>query len=1829
LLQTYPTATLVADGALLAQLDALTNSNDRDAKLRAAQMLAPRLETRGDWSAALRCLRLELELHGPAAGPDASVDMLLHIGEVEERHRDDRAAAFTAYDRALGLMPAHVAARDAVRRVKLADGDVPGLLTSLERALGALAGSGDLTVQCDMGREIAELAENTADGPRAIVAHRRLLEIDGANPAVALPAQLALVRLHERAEQWQLAVTALHGAAQWEEKSSRRRGYLERAAELEEHKLTQLPVATATWRDVVQEANADNDNAARDAGLVALDRLLTAQALWPQLIEVLTEQCSHAGVAGDVAHVIALRLRMAELHETLHEPEQAISNYLEVLDHEPTHAASLRALERLYRSSGRFADLLEVLEQQETAGIVEPVAIQATMAHLLGTELARPPDALERWGNVLRLDPTHVAARTAVHAALDDVDLRTMAFGMLVPLYERTGDDQALAALYQRSVDWSSDATHKIAALTHVVRLHERTGDVRAAFVAQTQLLRNAAAQPQLRAAVADTERLADRIDAHGDLIDAYCATLPDVLDADVARQLHLDVADLSRALRKDMPTAITHYQLVLDANPDDRRALAALESIYRDQNDVERLSETLLRQANLPGADDDERIGALAEAAELLSKNKRLDDAIATWDQVLEIAPQHRPAFDALEQLYGEQERWHDVIELLERRLGYTTQVAEAVALRVHMAEVCEHKIHDLAAAVDNYGAALTNDPNSVPAAAALRRLLDNPDARMDAAEALEPIYVSLHRWADLVPVYKARLDAAHEPEQRVRALSLLARLQEEQLEDFDQASLWYGRLFLESPDDEGVRDQLHRLASVTGNWQHVVAAYEEYLRDTRDETELVRDIAVALGVVYDRRNNDVVKALPSYRRALLIEPAPEVQPSSAQLVDRLEEIYTERKEYAQLVEVYDQVVSSGDSARRRSALAKRAVIFETELGSADKAIESWRELLADIPDAPATPTAARIGAPATPGATDPEWLQAATELERLYRSRGQLFEVVELLESRLVRAESPAATAELRLALAQLQLDRKDLTAAIDQYEQVLIERTGWERAVAKLEQLVVESEVRERVIELLEPIYRRENWWQKLVVILDAKRAFLFDDELKIRTLHEIADLHYRRGGDHQLARAALADAWRIDVGSTASFAKLLDAARIDDAWPEVLAVVKAGIPSSDDALVRSELWQQLANVQDRELQDVPGSAESWRKSIAEQPDHPVALSALDRLLALQQKYDELVPVVLRRAELSEDVGVRAVLLHRAGAYCEENLHQPEQAIAAYREAVTVDPTDTTALDALQRLYLVTEQWRDVVETVERKLELDADVDARQQLHALAATTYEGKLGDVHRGIAHWQALLDIDARHAQALSELDRCYGNQKMWPELVDIVDQRALLASTSVERAELAYRAARIVADEQHDTDAAIARYGGVLQLLPSHAAAKAALFALLADDDFAGAAATLLERFCRTEQDVPGLITVLERRTELASRGGDGDLGERRQLWAQLAETHEVLANDVPNAFAVWSRALQASPEDLELVGPLRRLAASHNMWPQFATLLQSLLTRSLDGDVEHAYAMEYGSVQEDRLRDLPAAEEAFERASRCGDAAPALAALERVLARAGRSEQLAVVLARQADAASSDVVRAEYLFRRGDLLESVLNQTGPAVAAFSEALLAEPGHRGARNAMHRLLQGPVAQRAQIVEVLLPLWENEGDFTKLCEVLDAKRTVVDAAEQRDILQRLIELREQELQDSGGALDAALLLHEIAPGDEHALHEVERLAERTGSWRNVAEALAVHSGALRQQPRSDASDIVRLQSALGRIYAERLAQPERAIESYEHAFAADPHGLAV
>src|SRR5439155_14673488 len=136
------------------------------------------------------------------------------------------------------------------------------------------------------------------------------------------------------------------------------------------------------------------------------------------------------------------------------------------------------------------------------------------------------------------------------------------------------------------------------------------------------------------------------------------------------------------------------------------------------------------------------------------------------------------------------------------------------------------------------------------------------------------------------------------------------------------------------------------------------------------------------------------------------------------------------------------------------------------------------------------------------------------------------------------------------------------------------------------------------------------------QKLVVVLDAKLEYVHDPADQVITLHEIAELHEERGGAIDLALAALARAWRIDVADDAALTKLLSLAGKLEAWDEAARTVEDGATGAPNGELSAGLWARAAEIHEQQRNDLSRAIVAWRKVDEVRPDDLVALAGLHR-------------------------------------------------------------------------------------------------------------------------------------------------------------------------------------------------------------------------------------------------------------------------------------------------------------------------------------------------------------------------------------------------------------------------------------------------------------------------------------------------------------------------------------------------------------------------------------------------------------------------------------
>ena len=108
-------------------------------------------------------------------------------------------------------------------------------------------------------------------------------------------------------------------------------------------------------------------------------------------------------------------------------------------------------------------------------------------------------------------------------------------------------------------------------------------------------------------------------------------------------------------------------------------------------------------------------------------------------------------------------------------------------------------------------------------------------------------------------------------------------------------------------------------------------------------------------------------------------------------------------------------------------------------------------------------------------------------------------------------------------------------------------------------------------------------------------------------------------------------------------------------------------------------------------------------------------PAALQALERLYDEMEAHQELADILLRRAAIEPDAQSRRTLLARAGLLFENSLEEADRAVDVWREVLALFDDDSDAMDALERLFLSLERWRDLIDILYRRADLALDGQA----------------------------------------------------------------------------------------------------------------------------------------------------------------------------------------------------------------------------------------------------------------------------------------------------------------------------------------------------------------------------------------------------------------------------------------------------------------------------------------------------------------------------------
>jgi golgin subfamily B member 1 len=477
-------------------------------------------------------------------------------------------------------------------------------------------------------------------------------------------------------------------------------------------------------------------------------------------------------------------------------------------------------------------------------------------------------------------------------------------------------------------------------------------------------------------------------------------------------------------------------------------------------------------------------------------------------------------------------------------------------------------------------------------------------------------------------------------------------------------------------------------------------------------------------------------------------------------------------------------------------------------------------------------------------------------------------------------------------------------------------------------------------------------------------------------------------------------------------------------------------------------RRPRMQRLADLLDMGAGDKRGALTIALQALSETPTDEWAITTSRRLAVESGNWPELVEAYEAVVPRVRDQSAALALLSTLAAAYEGELANPEAAIARNQKILEISDKDPGAVAALERLYIATGRFPDLLAVYDKKLSLAKAKAEELEIRFKLASLYEEEIKQPDKAIELYAAILKQDPEQFAALAALDRLYQQLGRWQELSETIVKEIDLSTDMAAVAELKFRRGAVLEQYLNDGAGAVASYREALQIDTAHVGARTALQAYLsnADSDLQRAAVKVLEPIYQANNDIARLVEV--QRIKLAH---EKKTDKRVDLLLRIGQLEGQLGN-TDQAWEAYTRAVAESPASSPAREALENLANILDNWQPLITLYEKALSAKgkerLAPDLERELLLVVAVAYDEKLGQSDRAVEYFRRAQSIQpEDASALVALERLYTRTERWSDLVDTLLKKAQLVTDDAEREEIRVRTARVWEEMLGNAEQAI--------------------------------------------------------------------------------------------------------------------------------------------------------------------------------------
>ncbi|KPK53376.1 MAG: hypothetical protein AMJ63_06630 [Myxococcales bacterium SG8_38_1] len=1621
--------------------------------------------------------------------------------------------------------------------------------------------------------------------------------------------------------------------------------------------------AIALWKDILREAPETTD------ALDTLENLAEREKDWETLAAVLQTRAEAA--SSDAAQIDLFQRMGVIFMERLERPLDAIAVWEGVLTLDPNATrvrrllkdayvaqSNWQALEALYAGVEDWAGLAEALSQaSETAeDTASTVQLSLRAAELYIDPLGDSGRAARCYERAHAVDPTNVDAAAG-----------------LVPVYQRDHKWSDYVRMLEIVVSGSpkdQDLDTRIARVSSLRSVYlNRLRDPEASlgWATRAYLL-----TPSDAKVVAGLEESAEAAGAYSDLVALFRDRLQDASIEEAERlDLQRRIAAISGERLGESEEAIRQLEAILEVKPDDAQAMAVLDRLYRADRrfaDLRGLYERRLAQV----ADPAEEWVLLNEVAQI--EEEQLGDLPAAAERhwrIIESNPHDVDALRAVERLSQQLKQWDRLDAALERRLQSRVSDDDRLSVYLQLADLRRLYLEDAAGALECYRSALALDGRNEVAIFGLEAISgEGGGIGVEAIDLLEPAYAKRGQFQKLAGLLRKRLEKADDPDERRELQLRLADLSASELGDATGAYAALESAFLDNPNDVDLFERLGGVAEAADEheayaralvraidsgtledaievalcrraaelfevvlgtpedsarfhrrvlrdepqdpaafaalkqlftkheqWDDLRALYQQRIEATTDASSKL-DLLLQLCFLFEEILDEPKQAISSYEQAL------ELDPTHTPSRRALQRLYSRLKWWPELAELLRRDLDEASGQDAIDLAYELGTIYETQLSRVVDAVDHYELVLESSP----THLRAQEGLERLMDNRE-ERQRVASILHPIFESQGAWGELSKVLEVELEDLSDPASRAAHLSRIGELSETKlHDDELAFDAYARAVREDAGDGSARADLSRLASKLGRHRQRAELLE-----------------SGLASVPDDFAKTEILLELAELWDVSEPEPERAEQAYQQLLRFERDNPEIALKASRALeRLHRASEDHAALaqdLRRQIQFEEDEERRKGLFPVLADLFENTLHDPDAAIEVQRERLEVDPTQADALEALERLYEQRGRWEPLIEVLERRAELADDEQIELSLCRRVGEVFEQKLESTESAISAYRDLVSRFGFEDAAVRALTRLYRDAERWHELLEITEMRA--DGAETPEERIAGLfeAAELMRTRTGESERAFevytdilveapAHGPTLQALEAMAAESEEQLrveaaNALLGQYQAESRHADQIRMLEVIAANDEpdERVRALLRAAEISELGTEDVEAAFAFTGRALR----EGVDLDDLERVLADY---GRQAEATGRF--SEQ----IATLGAIAPELL----DADL--RTLVRMRAASIAQDRLQDADFARAQYQRVLEEQPDHRAALDALLGLVENLGATRELVELLRRKGELCDDREERAELLVRQAHIYQAELDDPESAIEALDQALSENEHPLAYEGLERLYRRTRQWDELATLYEREIDQRIGDPAAVRY--ELGALCLRKLNEPWRALDQFREALSQNPEHEPTIRVLESLIEQS-EYRSTAAELLEPLYLRRMEWDNVTRILEARLDGEDDPTQRmELLRHLGDVQESHLEDLDGALETYGRLFAEEPHDHQSQETLTRLARSLGRWDRLA---AIFDKTLRSVEVDDA-DTAALALTAAKIYDERLNELDRAGYFYQRGLTYDPSNKA-